>query len=143
MAHTWQLNFPAHFYYGYSLVTNSHATQYGTVQNTATITKFYNIFLQIWPVLSYYSIIFSFFLDYWTTIYIQTRSKTNTKSSSMRHKRGEISKIVKLQSQIMQALCLWKAHLKYWSGTTITPTPTRLPARSWCCRSRRKTRVLY
>ena len=28
----------------------------------------------------------------------------------------------------MQALCLWKAHLKYWSGTTITPTPTRLSA---------------
>ena len=57
----------------------------------------------------------------------------------MRHKRGEISKIVKLQSQIMQALCLWKAHLKYWNGTTITPTPTRLPARSWCYQGRRKT----
>ena len=43
----------------------------------------------------------------------------------------------------MRRLFLWKAHLKYWSGTTITPTPTRLPARSWCCQSRRKTWVLY
>ena len=144
VAHTWRLNFPANVYYGCSLVTNSHAIQSRILQNTATNTKYYNISLQIWPVLSYYSIFFSFFFwTKWTTKYIQTRSNTNTKGSSVMHKRGEISKIVKLQSQIMQALCLWKAHLKYWSGTTITPTPTRLSGRSGCCQSRRKTGVLY
>ena len=66
----------------------------------------------------------------------------------MRRKRGEISKIGKLQKtimnfQMMKALCLWKAHLKHWSSTTITPTPTRLPARNWCSQSSRKTTVLY
>ena len=40
--------------------------------------------------------------------------------------------------ELSRRLFLWKAHLKYWSGTTITPTPTRLPARSWCCQSRAK-----
>ena len=44
---------------------------------------------------------------------------------------------------MMQKFCLWKAHLKYRSGTTITSTPTRLPARSWCRPSRSKTWVLY
>ena len=58
----------------------------------------------------------------------------------MRRKRGQISKIDQLQKtiingQVKQVLCLWKAHLKYWSSTTITPTPTRLPARSWCCKA--------
>ena len=45
MAHTWQPNFPTHFYYGYSLVTNSHATQSGIFQNTATNNKFTDILL--------------------------------------------------------------------------------------------------
>ena len=43
----------------------------------------------------------------------------------------------------MQKFCLCKAQLKHWSSTAITPTPTRLPTRSWCSQSRRKTRVLY
>ena len=38
---------------------------------------------------------------------------------------------------------LWKAHLKYWSGTAITTTPTRLSTRSWCCQNGRKTWILY
>ena len=45
MAHTWHSNFPTHFYYGYSLVTNSHAIQSGLLQNTVTNTKFNNILL--------------------------------------------------------------------------------------------------
>ena len=44
---------------------------------------------------------------------------------------------------MMQKFCLWKAHLKHWSSTTITSTPTRLPARSWCRQGRSKTWVLY
>ena len=93
MPHTWQPNRPAHFYSGYSLVTDSLATQSGILQNTATNTNFYNIFLHTWPIMLHSSInffIFSGLLDY--NRYIQTRSKTNTKGSSMRHKRGEISK---------------------------------------------------
>ena len=42
-----------------------------------------------------------------------------------------------------QKFCSWKVHLKHWSSTTITSTPTRLPARSWCRQSRSKTWVLY
>ena len=43
----------------------------------------------------------------------------------------------------MQKFCLWKAHLKHWSSTTIASTPTRFPARSWCRQSRSKTWVLH
>ena len=68
-------------------------------------------------------------------IYIHQNQKTNTQGSSRRHKEGE--------AQFTRRLFLWKAHLKYWSGTTVTPTPTRLPARSWCCQNGRKTWVLY
>ena len=39
---------------------------------------------------------------------------------------------------MMQKLCLWKAHLKYRSGTTITSTPTRLLARSWRAKAEAK-----
>ena len=129
--------FPTHLYCGYSLAPYSYATQSELLQNTATNTKFNIIFLHIWPVLFYYSFIFSFV--FWTKrlqyIYIQSRTNANSKGSSMRRKRGEISKIGELQKtimnfQMMKALCLWKAHLKNWSSMTITPTPTRLPARS-------------
>ena len=51
-------------------MTNSLATQSGILQNTATKSKFYNIYLHTWPVLYYSSIIFSFFLDSWTTSYM-------------------------------------------------------------------------
>ena len=45
--------------------------------------------------------------------------------------------------KMTQELCLWKTHLKYWSSTTITPTPTRVPTRRWSSQSRGKTWVLY
>ena len=69
--------------------------------------------------------ILSKLLDYNTYKYKHGRN-TNAQSSSMRHERGENTNFQ------IRGLFLWKAHLKYWSGTTITPTPMRLSARSWC-----------
>ena len=57
------------FYSGYSLVTNSLATQSWLLQNPATNTKFINIFSIFWPFLIHYSIIFSvstIWVEYYT-----------------------------------------------------------------------------
>ena len=40
-------------------------------------------------------------------------------------------------------LSQWKYQLKHWGGTSISPTPTRLPTRSLCCQGGRKTWILY
>ena len=68
VAHTWQSIFPTHFYYGHSLVTNSHATQPGIIQNTATNTKF-NIILLLYTGRLHsidYSLFFLFSYSDWT-----------------------------------------------------------------------------
>ena len=39
-------------------------------------------------------------------------------------------------------LSVWKAHLKYWGGTSISPTRTQLPWRRQCCQSGRKAWIL-
>ena len=54
-------------------------------------------------------------------------------------KRKEEQRELKIYSK----LSVWKAHLKHWSGTPISPTPKRLPNRSFCCQSGRKTWILY
>ena len=46
----------------------------------------------------------------------------NTQGSSVRHKEGKAQNF-----QVTSRLFLPKAHLKDWSGTKITPAPTRLP----------------
>ena len=68
-----------------------------------------------------------------------TGSNNNTQGSSMKQKKNGKAQTF----HITRRLFLWKAHLKDWSVTTITPISTRLPARSWCCQSGRKTWVLY
>ena len=137
MAHTWQSTCLPYSTpdIPWRLTHLLHSLDY--FENTATNTKFNNIFLHTRPVLFYSSIIFHSFglFDYNTFIcvyiYIYTRHSNETQ------KRGSTD------LQNITRLSLWKAHLKYWSGTTTTPTPTRLPARSRCCQSRRKNRVLY
>ena len=39
-------------------------------------------------------------------------------------------------------MSLWKAHLEYWGGTSISLTSTRLPRRSLCCKSGFKNQIL-
>ena len=99
---------PTHLYWGYSLATYSYATQSELIQNTATNTKFNKIFLHIWPVFFYYSIIFSFV--FWTNklqyIYNQDQMLIQ-KAVQWDAKDGESVKLVnyRRQSWIFK---LWK-----------------------------------
>ena len=131
MAHTWQ---PKFFLHTSTVAIPWRPTHMlpslNYFKTRPTSTKFNNNFLHTWPLAGSvlfvnYFFFFSGLLDYNTN-----KTKYQYKKQFNEAQRGEISKIVKPQSQMMKALCLWTAHLKHWSSTTITPTPTRLPARS-------------
>ena len=55
----------------------------------------------------------------------------------MRRRRGK-QQVLKIRK-----LCLLRASLEHWGGTSIPPTSAKLPTRRLCCQSRCKTRIIY
>ena len=70
-------------------------------KNTGTNTKFSNIVsLELAGSVLLFDC-FTFFLDYWTSIYIHKQDRnTNTQGSSMRHKRGESIKFSNYETTV-------------------------------------------
>ena len=127
VAPTWQLKFSTHSILDipWRLTHLLLSPNYSKTRPLILNSIIFSLYLAGSVLLFDYFFILSELLDYNIYIYKPDRN-TNAQSKPMRHERGENTKFQ------IRRLFLWKALLKYWSGTTITPTPTRLPARSRC-----------